>query len=457
MSIILSILSGILLALAFPKFNLYWLAWVALIPFFIALIKSKNLKDSLVCTLFFGISFFGIHLFWVNTLFRFVKWWIVFGWLSLTLYQTLFILLFVLLLYYLAKPKKVGYAGIVALLWVAIEWLRAWGPFGVTGGDLGYSQVHMLPLIQIASFTSVYGVSFLLVLFNVAAAQFMLDRKRWKTFLLSLILILVAVVYGYFVMGQNVDQAGPGIKFSIIQPNIAQEDKLNTAKVLSTFELQEKLSNCAAQDKPDIIIWPETAVFSYLLRDSHLLPRIKQLARDTQAWLVFGTPHYSDGKAYNSIVSMSPQGEIISRYDKQHRVPFGEYLPFRAMLYPLLKRVGYYETEFSSNPNPNSLKVGDLNIAAAICFESTFPGLIKQRVKQDSDFILLLTNNAWFNDSSALYFHLNAGIFRAVENRRYFIQVGNTGISAVIDPYGRVLYQSKTNQQEVLTFKIPLS
>ncbi|MBU0502468.1 MAG: apolipoprotein N-acyltransferase, partial [Candidatus Margulisbacteria bacterium] len=197
------------------------------------------------------------------------------------------------------------------------------------------------------------------------------------------------------------------------------------------------------------------AVFTYMLQNQRLLPQLKALAREAQAWLVFGTPHLEKDKSYNSIVAISPQGEVLGRYDKCQLVPFGEYLPFKTILYPILKRVGYYEAEFAPG-QPRGLKVGRFNIAAAICFESVFPNLIKERVKADSDFILLVTNDAWFNDSSALYFHLNCGVFRAIENHSYFIQVGNTGISAVIDPLGRVLEKTRVNHRETLIFEIPL-
>jgi apolipoprotein N-acyltransferase len=207
-------------------------------------------------------------------------------------------------------------------------------------------------------------------------------------------------------------------------------------------------------EDPDIIIWPESAIFSYVLRDPALSVRIRKLAVESNAWLVFGTPHLEKGRPYNSVVSLSPKGEVVSRYDKEHRVPFGEYLPFRSILYPFLKGVGYYEAEFDSNPDPVQLRIGKLKAATAICFESTFPQVIRERVKKDSDFILLVTNDAWFNDSPALYFHLDTGIFRAIENRKHFIQVANTGISAVIDPYGRILKCSKVNERKTLTFEL---
>jgi apolipoprotein N-acyltransferase len=495
----MSIVSGILLALAFPKFNLFWIAWIALVPFFIALGKAKNWKESAVCGFLFGVVFFGIHLFWVNSLFRFAGWWVILGWVALVLFQTLFIVLFVLVFRLIVSNlhvarfdlnpfqpeltafvggmrrslgvssglKRILYAVVVAFLWVAVEWLRAWGPFGVTGGDLGYSQALFLPVVQIASFSSVYGVSFLIVLFNVSLALFVVGFKRWQPLLLAAVLVVVSVGYGMRVMSRPVDHSSSmsavlrgsiqTVKVSLIQPNIDQMDKLNPAKVLPIYETHARMTRQAMRERPEIVIWPESAVFTYLLKDNLLFPRVKRLLAEERVWLITGTPHYEKNKAFNSVVSISPTGKVISRYDKERPVPFGEYLPFRKILYPILRGVGYYDSEFAGNPNPQVIKAKNLNIATAVCFESTFPDLIKKRVRKNSDFILIVTNDAWFGNSAALEQHLNSGVLRAIENRKYFIQAGNTGISAVIDPFGRVLKKTGINQRGILTFEIPLS
>jgi apolipoprotein N-acyltransferase len=462
MRIFLSILSGGLLALAFPKFNLYWIAWIALVPFLSALYKSENWKEALLYGFFFGFTFFGIDFLWFNSLNRYVGPWIVLGWLAFVLFQTLFILLFCLLHNWFRTNKLTKSAAnfalpvFTALLWSLIEWLRSLGPLGAINGVVGYTQAQFLPLIQIAVLTEVYGVSFLIVLFNAAAAQFILNKKRWKAAALTTLLIAAIVTYNTVEMSFARFESQKFVKLALIQANIDQKDKLDTFKVKAVFETHKQMTLSAAKQKPDIIIWPETAIYTYLMYDKELLASLEQLAVKTDAWLIFGTPSYAGGKIYNSIVSLSPTGKIVSRYDKQHLVPFGEYVPFRKILYPVLKGIKYFDSEFNSNPKPQLIKAAGLKLAAAICFESVFPEIIRQRVKKGSDFILLVTNDGWFGDSSAPYFHLNTAIFRAIENRQYFIQVGNTGFSAIIDPYGRVLKKSKLNQQEILVFNLPV-
>lgn len=460
MNIFLSALSGLLLALAFPKFNLWWLAWIALVPFFLSLRKAKNWQEALICGALFSLTFFCIHLFWVNTLIRFVGGWAFLAWISFALFQTLFILLFT----FLTRPVKNGFWVIwFPLLFTGLEWLRSLGAFGTTVGDIGYSQAAFLPLIQIASITTVYSISFLVVLANAALVQFILDQKKWRFLVFSLLLTGLVIIYG----GRNLllPVAVSNFKLpklALIQPNIEQKMKMDPGKVQAVFEIQAEMTRQAAKEKPAIIIWPETAVFTYLLQDPVLFPQLKQLAQDTGAWLVFGTPYYNkvNGKIHNSLVSISPSGEIVSVYSKQQLVPFGEYLPFKNILYPFLKGTGMYDQNFDPDPLPQKLLANGQKIAAAICFESTFPTLIRQRagnptiVGKEADFILTVTNDGWFGNSSVPYFHLNTGIFRAIENRKYFVQVGNTGISAVVDPFGRILQKSAVGKKGILFYPL---
>jgi len=173
---------------------------------------------------------------------------------------------------------------------------------------------------------------------------------------------------------------------------------------------------------------------------------------------LIGTPYDNQwGKAYNSLIAFSPSGEVIGRYDKQRLVPFGEYLPARFLLYPLLKKTDFFSSDFNcGQSNAQLFDVKGIKIGAVICFESTFIEPLKDRVNRGAKLMLTVTNDAWFGSSSAAYEHLSCGVFRAIENRKYFIQTGNTGFSAVIDPYGRIQAMTGLNERRALTFKIPL-
>ncbi|MBI5400222.1 apolipoprotein N-acyltransferase [Candidatus Saganbacteria bacterium] len=453
---ILPIFSGLLLALSFPKFNFFWLAWAAMLPLFFALNKARSQSQAVWCGINFGGTFFVLNLFWLFTLWRFAGAWIILGWLALTIFQTLFFVLFCWAGYWLMKLQTRLFPLLAALIWVMIEWLRAFGPLGLTAGDVGYSQVSILSLIQIANLVSVYGVSFLVILFNAALFYFWLNRRNWHFLIVAILLVSMSVAYGNFVLNQKPPVTAKAIKIALLQTNVDQRDRMNPAKIQEIIALHEQLTLQVTAEQPAIIVWPETAIFTFALNDPQIFSRLQNLARQSHAWLVLGMPYSMGSKAYNSLAVISPDGRVAARYDKQRLVPFGEYLPLRPLLYPWLKKTGYFDEEFSCDQPPQPLKFGPFNLAAAICFESIFPDVMKARVKPETDFILLVTNDAWFADSSAIYFHLNAGIFRAIENRRYFVQAGNSGLTAIIDPYGRIVASLKPHTRQALVFELAL-
>jgi apolipoprotein N-acyltransferase len=443
-----SIIAGILLGLAFPKAGWFGLAYIALVPFFFTLINVRSAKAAAWAGFFFGMTFFGINLFWITSLSRFVGIWAVLGWLCLIFFQSLFVIAFSIAAQAVRQDLR---PYLIPLAWVVVvEWLRSLGIFGVTAGDLGYSQVALLPLVQIASFSSVYGVSLVIAAWNTALAS------RSRGYIICMLLVIASAwVFGLSQLSRP-ELPGRSLKFSLIQSNIDQMDKMDPGKVGSIFAVHAALTEQARAEKPDVIVWPETALLTYLLHDQVMLGRVKQLVISSECWVVMGTPHYEGKQIYNSVISISPSGEVTSRYDKQHPVPFGEFLPFRPLLFPILRYVGYYDNEFTPNPDSRNIRIASFEAATAICFESTFPAFIRERVAEGADFILIVTNDGWFNDSDAPYQHLDQGIMRAVENRKYFIQAANTGLSAVIDPYGRVVARSRMNERTVLTSKITL-
>jgi apolipoprotein N-acyltransferase len=452
------IISGLALALAFPKYDLWWLAWVALVPFFVALNRAVKAGEALKAGMFFGLTFFGLTLWWVTSLSRFVGPWAYLAWASLALFQSCFVVLFAYLHFRFSRLRFVlrfdvgGFSLLQALLWVlVVELLRAWSPFGVTAGGLGYSQACLTPLIQIASFSQVYGVSFLVVFFNAALAEVIGKRRGFLALGLAIVLILLAWAYGVTSISHSSFVISHLPKIALIQPNIDQFDRMNQSLVGRNYELQAELTRQAAKERAAVIVWPETALFAYITKDPLIYQRFRELARETRSWLVVGTPHYGDdGKIYNSLIVIAPSGEVTSRYDKERLVPFGEYLPLRPLLLPLLGGTGYFSQDFDSQPRVEPLLVAGRKVAAGICFESTFPDVMNKRVRPDSTYILVVTNDAWFNDSAAPYFHLNCGVFRAIESRRWLVQCGNSGISAFIDPFGRVVRRSGVNEKTIV-------
>lgn len=450
MNLLLAISSGILTALAFPKFNISILAFIAPSLLFISLKSSKSTRSSGFLGFIFGIFFFGTNLFWINTLFAYVGYFAYLGYITIVIFQSIF----TSILCYLIKRLKSSLSIVAAILWVVFEIIRNIGPFGFSAGTLAYSQAGFLPFIQISSFSTAYGISFLIILINTGIARAVI-KKKFGLISSATILTIISLFYGTARLDQAHDY-GRFIEISLIQGNVPQEKKLSVIYNQDIFDNYKTLTLKSKSSLPKIIIWPETTIFSYLMADKKFLPQIKKLANDCNSYFIVGSP-YLDTKnqnIYNSALCFSPKGTLIGRYDKEHLVPFGEYLPFRPLLFPFLRNTDFFYNDFFPGQMKDPIDISGTRIGMLVCFESTFPWIVK---KKNCDFIITITNDAWFKNSSAAYEHLNQGIFRAIENDKYFIQCGNTGISAIIDPRGRIIKKLDLNTRGYLTFKVPLS
>jgi apolipoprotein N-acyltransferase len=240
----------------------------------------------------------------------------------------------------------------------------------------------------------------------------------------------------------------------VIQPNISQDVKLDFGLAYDIVTIHESLSRAALPGKPQVIIWPETAVTTYLFESTKILGDVKKLVKQSRAYYLIGTPYRERDRIYNSVVAFSRTGEVIARYDKQRLVPFGEYLPMRPLFYQVLQENPLFAEDYSGNPDPKVIDLGIAKVGVVVCFESTFPYLVRDRIKRGAQFILVATNDAWFFDSAALYQHIQAARMRAVENRVYVVQAANTGISAVIDPLGRIVKRTSIEQPTVMMGRI---
>lgn len=457
MGLILALCSGILAMLAFPKFDLYFTAWFALVPLFICLEQEEDWKKALAAGFVFGLVFASGAYFWLTSL---SKWagpagWA--AWAAFSLYQSLYCVLFAGIAFFFMKNLP-RYAGVFAVpaAWISVEWIRSLGEFGAPGGLLGYTQYLNIPLIQIARFSGVYGVSFLIVMVNYGlAGVFLKDAKqRDKLFpvLAGIVLLSAAYYYGNTRINEGRFIKGALIRVAVVQPNIEQEAKLVPGNAASLIRSLSALT-ASVQGTPELIIWPETAVMGYLEFDKALLGTVSKEASRAGAALITGAFHSEKGRYYNSMFALLPGGMIAGRYDKQHLMPFGEYLPFRELTYALLKSTGYFENDQSPGTDAKLLPAGKYRIGCMICFESLFPDLVRKRSK-GADFLLTITNDAWFGSSAGAYQHIMAGPFRAVENRKYFIQAANSGISAIIDPYGRFIASTGLGERTVLSGEI---
>jgi apolipoprotein N-acyltransferase len=467
--LLLSLLSGILLILSFPNFDLEFLAWFALVPLFYA-IEGKGTFHSFLLGFLTGIvSFLGI-LYWIIVAVH------TYGniplilsgiiLLLLVLYLSLFIGVFTFLIRYIQMRLKLQTILFAPLLWVSLEYLRSFFLTGFPWANLGYTQYLNLPFIQMADITGTYGLSFVILLVNATLFDVI---RQWpkKAFpvrevVITGILLLAFLIYGYVKMGtidrQMVDQ--PSLKVGLVQGNINQAIKWDESFQRETLRIYERLSLKVAEGKPDLIIWPETATpfFFQEAREYQLI--ILDIPARTNAFLLFGTPAFKieRGKInhYNSAFLASPSKELIGAYDKIHLVPFGEYVPLSDLLFSL-GSLGEGIGNFKSGKRIYNFPLPQSKFGVLICFEIIFPDLCRRFVKEGADFLVTITNDAWFGRTSAPFQHFAIASFRAVENRVFIARAANTGITGFIDPNGRILKQGGIFTEEAMHGTIRLS
>ena len=465
---LLSLLSAILLVLSFPKYNLESLAWFALVPLLYSL-EGKSLLQGFILGFITGfLSFVGI-IYWivfaVHTFGNVPFMVSVLVLLLLVGYLSLFFGTFAFLSRYLQLRFGSYAIMLTPFLWVPLEYLRSFLLTGFPWASLGHSQYLNLPFIQIADVTGVYGLSFVILLVNVTL-YWILHQWSRKTFpirevIITLLIFLSFLIYGYVRMG-TLDRkmlSQPSLKIGLVQGDIDQSIKWDESFQRETLDIYEKLSLKVAEKKPNLIIWPETATPFFFQAAKEYQPFILDIPKKTDAFLLFGTPSFKleRGKVnhYNSAYLVSPSGEISGKYDKIHLVPFGEYVPLSDLLF-FLGSLGEGIGNFKSGKEITLLRLTQAKFGVLICFEIIFPDLSRRFVKDGADFLVTITNDAWFGETSAPYQHLSMATFRAIENRVFIARAANTGISAFIDPKGRIVEQGRLFEEEAMNGTIRL-
>lgn len=456
MSFLICLISGIVLSFAFPRANLYWLAWFSLAPMMYHLFRG-TWKSALAGGFAFGLGFFGAHLSWIG----------VFGklpWIALSIFQALYIAGFALTARLIAY--KLGpWQRLAALptLWVAFEWVRSLTAFGFTWGDLGYSQHAVLPVAQIASVTGVWGVSFLVassnaVLAGLASAPTISARRAvvYHQLPILALAILVAIVFGHLEMRKPPVREGRSLRVAVVQGNVNPDLWYDYRSREAIWEGYRRLTLSAAKEHPDLVVWPESAVPGNLGTDPFLQKRLISLADTIEArMLVGGSDEDAAGHGTNTAFLVIPGKGITGKYAKVHLVPFGEYVPARRYL-PFLR---YYQvTPMDVFPGEGhfALDAGCCRLGTVICFESIFPYISRTMAADGAGLLCVITNDSWFERTAAAEQHMSISVFRAIENHRYLVRAAATGISCIIDPHGRVLRRTSIFESDVIQSEVCL-
>jgi apolipoprotein N-acyltransferase len=324
---------------------------------------------------------------------------------------------------------------------------------------LGNSQVEVLPIAQLASVLGVYGLSALVAFVNSAITYALLVEGRARVQALAAAggVLLAVGAWGAWRVGEgSLTRGGAPIRVGLVQGNIAQEDKWDPAQARRIFTTYLSMTREAVRNGAGYVIWPESSTPFMFEEDSAGQAALRDLAREVRVPILFGSDQVERGEAtrlYNAAFLVTPDGRTAAVYRKIHLVPFGEYIPLKSWLFfvsPIVESLA----EFAPGGAMVMLPVAGHLTNTAICYEVVYPSLIRQAVEAGSELLTTITNDAWYGHSSAPYQHFAMASMRAVEQGRYLARAANTGISGVVDPYGRVVAKSGIFEQVTLVEEV---
>ncbi|MCD4690779.1 apolipoprotein N-acyltransferase [bacterium] len=455
------------LALAFPPANLWPLGLVGLVPLFRVVGKCKDAgaRAGFRTGLIAGIAFFLPLIFWIaklasNEMDNPV---LMSGPLVLlVLMESLCWGGFSLAAPVLIRRGRFPRVLVLPLVWTAFEYLRSLSVLGFTWGNIGYVGTTIPAAVQFASLTGLFGVTFWFALVNVLVLEVIegrRDRRVRTAALAGLVLTLVLpLAHGFFVMSRPL--SSERVRVAVIQPNIEGKRKWDPAFRHTSYESLEKLTREAAKHGPDLIIWPETAVPTYLRTDRVQLDWIRRLAADVDAAILTGAPDF-EGRAgeepqyFNSALLVLPDSPELVRYDKIHLVPFGEVIPFEST-FPILEQVDFGEADFKPGTRRVVFDARGIRFSTLICYEAIFPGLVREFVEGGAELLVNITNDVWYGRTSMPSQHASMALMRSIENGRSLARSANSGVSLLADPRGRIIKKSRIFTEAYLVADLPV-
>lgn len=458
----LSALAGVLLAASFPKIGLAWAAFVAIAPLLLALNGVSRRAGFLyghVAGTFQGfllLSFVADVLRQYGGASSIAAWVLTF---LLALAFGLFLGAFGALQAHLALAFGFRSLLLTPFAFVTCEFLRQYLLFGFPWCLLGYSQVDFPEFIQVASFTAVHGVSFLLAASSAGLAHALLTSsasERRKGVTCAAVPLCVALAFGHARLQLPLEARG-GLSVGVIQASIPQNQKWETTLLQSNIDRHLALSRDAIARGAKLLVWPESAIAYEIDLYPEVLRQVSRLTTREGVFLLAGNDDRErdpEGvvRSYVGAKLISPEGRISMRYRKMRLVPFGEYLPVPAFVSRALaiERLVDNVSDFTAGKAASTGRVFGVSVGAFICYEAIFPSLVRRFSLNGAQVLFNLTNDGWYGTSAAPYQHYAMARFRAVENHRFLVRAANTGISAIIDPFGRELVRSDLMESRAL-------
>jgi apolipoprotein N-acyltransferase len=434
LNLLLALASAALLVLSFPRFNLVWLAPVALTPLLIAVTRERRPWRRFLCGWSAGVVYWFGVCYWIRIVLA------VHGGMGSAAAWAMF------LLFCVAKALHMGFfallAGILMRRWWAVPAVAAWWvavevthpALGFAWLALGNAGIDMGIPMRLVPYTGVYGLSFVFLMLAAGLALAFLRRPRRELLWLAPLPLLALL--------PAMPAAEPGRDAAVlVQSNISETEEWTPESLNLTLRGQAALTLRSAlehsENPPSIVVWPEVPAPYYYEEDERFRDYVDNLARLTHAYLLIGTvAHNAAGAPLNSAELISPAGRPVSRYDKVNLVPFGEFVPwpFGSLANKVSSEVG----DFAAGKRVVVSTVGDHRIGTFICYESVFPNFVRRFAAGGAEVLFNISNDGWFGRSAARQQHLVIVRMRAAENRRWILRSTNDGVTATIDPAGRL-------------------
>lgn len=457
---------GVIAALAMPPLYFFPGILIGFAFLYLILARAETAKQAAWAGFYFHLGYFMIGLYWINAALLIdlsFAWMVPFCAVGLPAVLSVYGALLG------AAAKKsdrkyafgtIPHAFMFVVLFVLCEWVRGHAltgfPWNLTGYSFGFSDY----LLQTASIVGVYGLGAIVALFSVALAAWVLGRNR--LLLGSVTLLTLMTGFGIWRLPDAPTKTVPGVYLRLVQANIAQQLKWDRGALQQNFNKYLHLSALPSQKPVTHIIWPETAVPFSLDKNPDALAEIAALAPKDGA-VILGAPRadYTDMPSgemivkniYNSILGVDRNRTILFAYDKSHLVPFGEYVPLPEWLG--IKKLVPGIFDYTPGPGPQTVMLPELPpFSPLICYEAIFPGKATDNTNR-AEWMLNLTNDGWYGNTAGPYQHLAHAQMRAVEQGIPMVRVAGTGISVLIDPYGRILGQLPLGQAGILDVSLP--
>ncbi len=451
-----AILSGFIIGISYHPFNLGFLAWIGFIPLFNVFIYG-DLKENIINGYIFGLVYNFTAFYWIGSNSGADLITVVGSLIAAVLYLSIYWSFVGIIISIIpAKQKESLSSFLLPFLIVTIEWFRSFGPLGFPWANLALSQSKYIYLLQMIEITGTYGISFIVVSLNVVIYNSLKSDNLIKDGLVKVMILLMTISLVGLARIKSLNETHKNIDVVVVQPNIDPNIKWHEKKRIISF--MDSLHHEAVKLKPDLIVFPETALPSYLTRDNKTRKMLQKTVDKHNIPLLTGTIDIKlkDKKKnyYNSAMLLKPKSDYML-YSKIHLVPFAEYDLFPEVFHPLTwLNINIDRGRFKSGKEYKIFQWDDTYFSNIICYESSIPRIIREFVKRGSELLIIQANDGWLGSSYGPHQHFELARLRAIENRIPVLRSANTGISGVFRPDGTIQKKVGLNKKLIFQEKI---